>query len=53
MSQLVISINSESVVNALTESCRVHKITLIVVSHDEKVMLKMKNKRKMIDGIII
>ena len=47
------SINSESVVNALTESCRVHKITLIVVSHDEKVMLKMKNKRKMIDGIII
>lgn len=47
------STNSESVVNALLESCRVNKITLIVVSHDEKVISKMNNKRKMIDGEII
>ena len=47
------SINSQSVINKLTEICETHMITLIVVSHDDDVIDKMKTKKKMLEGKVI
>ena len=45
--------NSQSVINKLTEICETHMITLIVVSHDDDVIHKMKTKKKMLEGKVI
>ena len=47
------SVNSQSVINKLTEICETHMITLIVVSHDDDVIHKMKTKKKMLEGKVI
>jgi len=47
------SANSQSVINKLTEICETHMITLIVVSHDDDVIHKMKTKKKMLEGKVI
>ena len=47
------SANSQSVINKLTEICETHMITLIVVSHDDDVINKMKTKKKMLEGKVI
>ena len=47
------SANSQSVINKLTEICETHMITLIVVSHDDDVIHKMKIKKKMFEGKVI
>jgi len=47
------SANSQSVINKLTEICETHMITLIVVSHDDDVIYKMKTKKKMLEGKVI
>ena len=47
------SVNSQSVINKLTEICETHMITLIVVSHDDDVIYKMKTKKKMLEGKVI
>ena len=45
--------NSQLVMSNLVEICEAHMITLIVVSHDNDVINKMRNKKTMIDGKII
>ena len=45
--------NSQSVINKLIEICETHMITLIVVSHDDDVIHKMKDKKKMLEGKVI
>ncbi len=45
--------NSQSVINKLIEICEIHMITLIVVSHDDDVINKMKIKKKMLEGKVI
>ena len=47
------SANSQSVINKLIEICETHMITLIVVSHDDDVIHKMKTKKKMLEGKVI
>ena len=47
------SVNSQSVINKLIEICEIHMITLIVVSHDDDVIHKMKTKKKMLEGKVI
>ena len=47
------SINSQLVIRNLVEICESHMITLIVVSHDNDVINKMRHKKTMIDGKII
>tara|TARA_B100000941_G_C27957295_1_gene279747 strand:- start:151 stop:501 length:351 start_codon:yes stop_codon:yes gene_type:complete len=47
------STNSQLVMSNLIEICESHMITLIVVSHDNDVINKMRNKKTMIDGKII
>ena len=47
------STNSQLVMRNLVEVCESHLITLIVVSHDNDVINKMRNKKTMIDGKII
>ena len=47
------STNSQLVMSNLVEICESHMITLIVVSHDNDVINKMRNKKTMIDGKII
>ena len=47
------STNSQLVMRNLVEICESHMITLIVVSHDNDVINKMRNKKTMIDGKLI
>ena len=47
------SSNSDTVINNLVEVCHSNMITLIIVSHDEKVITKMNHKSSMIDGKVI
>ena len=47
------STNSQSVINKLIQICETHMITLIVVSHDDDVINKMKTKKKMLEGKVI
>ena len=44
---------SNSIVNNLVEVCRINKISLIVVSHDDTVLSKLNSNRKIIDGKFI
>jgi surface protein len=44
---------SNSIVNNLVEVCRINKISLIVVSHDDTVLSKLNINRKIIDGKFI
>lgn len=47
------SVNSQAVITKLIETCELNMITLIVVSHDEDVIHKTKDKKKMIEGKVI
>ena len=47
------SSNSDLVINSLIEVCNSHMITLIVVSHDEKVITKMNHQSRIMDGKVI
>ena len=47
------SANSQLVMRNLVEICESNMITLIVVSHDNDVINKMRNKKTMVDGKII
>ena len=47
------SSNSDLVIKSLIEICYSNMITLIIVSHDEKIITKMNNKIRMIDGKVI
>ena len=44
---------SNSIVNNLVEVCRINKISLIIVSHDDTVLSKLNINRKIIDGKFI
>ena len=44
---------SNIIINNLVDVCRVNKITLIIVSHDETVLSKLNTNRKIIDGKFI
>tara|TARA_B100001063_G_C16598506_1_gene469425 strand:- start:191 stop:862 length:672 start_codon:yes stop_codon:yes gene_type:complete len=41
---------SNSVVNNLVDVCRINKISLIIVSHDDTVLSKLNINRKIVDG---
>ena len=44
---------SNLILNNLVDVCRVNKISLIVVSHDDSVLSKLNTNRKIIDGKFI
>ena len=47
------SSNSDLVINNLVEICNSYSITLIVVSHDERIISKMNHQSRMMDGKVI
>jgi putative ABC transport system ATP-binding protein len=44
---------SNLILNNLVDVCRVNKISLIVVSHDDSVLSKLNTNRKIVDGKFI
>lgn len=44
---------SNSIVNNLVDICKINKISLVVVSHDDTVISKLNIKKKIIDGKFI
>ena len=44
---------SNLILNNLVDVCRLNKISLIVVSHDDTVLSKLNTNRKIVDGKFI
>ena len=44
---------SNLIINNLVDVCRINKISLIIVSHDDAVLSKLATNRKIIDGKFI
>ena len=44
---------SDSIINNLVDVCRINKISLIVVSHDDSVLSKLNINKKIVDGKFI
>ena len=44
---------SNSIVNSLVDVCKVNKVSLVVVSHDDSVLSKLNINKKIMDGKFI